>query len=87
MKVSFVWAKSSVSRSVSAMAAQLTATNGLVARAEWAWMYWATTSLPTPLSPVIKTLASPAAARVASVRTCRMARLTSTSRAAAVESS
>ena len=72
---------------MSAIAAQLTAMNGRAARVEWAWMYCATTSFPTPLSPVMKTLASPAAARVASARTCRIARLASTSRAAAVERS
>ena len=46
---------------------------GWLRAAEWAWMYCATTSLPTPLSPVMKTLASPAAARVARARTCRIA--------------
>ena len=48
---------------------------------------WATTSLPTPLSPVMNTLASPAAARVARARTCRMGLLMSTRRAAAVDTS
>ena len=50
--------KSSLSRSSPGSAAQLTATNGPPLRGEWAWSARATTSLPVPLSPVMRTFAS-----------------------------
>jgi hypothetical protein len=51
------WPKSSLSRRVSAKAAQLTATNGRSRRGLAAWMDRATSSLPVPVSPVTSTVA------------------------------
>ena len=56
------WPKSSLSTSPSGRAPQLTRMNGLPARSEWRWSAMATSSLPVPLSPRIKTGASVAAA-------------------------
>jgi hypothetical protein len=39
--------------------AQLTAMNGPSRRGEAEWMLWATSSLPTPVSPSIRTVQSP----------------------------
>ena len=58
--------------------AQFTATNGASLRLEWLWMYRATTSLPTPLSPVIRTLAGLSAARAAMASSSVMAALATT---------
>ena len=60
-----VWPKSSLSRSVSGMAPQLIATNGWFARGLARWMARASSSLPVPLSPWMRTLASLAATRCA----------------------
>ena len=65
VKLPRAWPNSSVSSRLSAIAAQLMAMNGRLARAECAWIYRATTSLPTPLSPVSSTF------RVASRRARR----------------
>ena len=54
---------SSLSSSVSGMAAQLIATNGPWARALRLWRARATSSLPVPLSPVTNTDASVCATR------------------------
>ena len=51
----FSWPKISLSISVSGMAEQLMATNGLFLRGLSSWMVRATISLPVPLSPVIST--------------------------------
>jgi len=56
------WPKSSLSRSDSGSAAQLTATKGSLARALAAWMPRATSSLPVPVSPSIRTAIGDAAA-------------------------
>ena len=61
----FVWPKSSLSSSVSGMAPQLMATKGWFARGLARWMARASSSLPVPLSPWIRTLASLAATRCA----------------------
>jgi hypothetical protein len=45
------WPKSSDSINSSGMAAQLTSTKGAPERRDWAWMAWATSSLPVPDSP------------------------------------
>ena len=44
--------------------AQFTPTNAALLRLDWLWMYRATTSFPTPLSPVIRTVAELFAARL-----------------------
>ncbi len=51
----------------SGMAAQLMATNGPAARALLAWMNRASTSLPVPVGPAIRTGMSLAATRCAKV--------------------
>ena len=67
VKAPRAWPKSSLSSSVSGIAAQLTATNGLVARAgSRRCSARATSSLPVPLSPVIRTDASVSATRSSS---------------------
>jgi len=71
----FTWPKSCDSSSVSGTPAQLTATKGCLARWEWAWMSWAMRSLPTPLSPVMRTFASPHATRSASAQIAWIAAL------------
>ena len=55
VKAPFSWPKSSDSISSSGMAAQLTSTNGWSRRAERAWMARATSSLPAPFSPKMRT--------------------------------
>ena len=67
------WPKSSLSSSVSVMAAQLTGTNGRSARRLLAWTALATSSLPVPLSPVIRTVASVGAILTIRPRTSRTA--------------
>src|SRR5207245_8258106 len=52
----------SLSSKVSGMAAQLTATNGPLRRGESSCTVRATSSLPVPLSPVMKSVASVGAA-------------------------
>ena len=56
-------------------AAQLTATNGSLARGEPRWMARATTSLPVPLSPRIRTVVLPTATSSAAASTSRIAAL------------
>ncbi len=63
VKLPRTWPKSSDSRSESGSPAQLSVTSGADARALWRWMSRETTSLPTPVSPVISTLASDRAAQ------------------------
>ena len=58
VKAPFSWPNSSLSRRFSGMAAQLTDTNGLSRRLDFAWTKRASTSLPVPLSPVIRIEAS-----------------------------
>ena len=55
--------KSSLSRSVSVMAPQLTAMNGPAARVDSSWTSRAIRSLPDPLSPVMRTVESTLATR------------------------
>ncbi len=65
--------KSSLSSSVSGIAAQLIATKAPSRRAESAWIARAKSSLPVPLSPSSRTVASVAATRSVSARTARIA--------------
>ena len=58
VKAPFSWPKSSLSSSVSGMAAQLMATNGPLARALRRWIACASSSLPVPLSPSSSTATS-----------------------------
>ena len=51
-----MWPKSSESSSVSESAPQLTATKGRSFRGELTWIARATSSLPVPLSPVMRTV-------------------------------
>ena len=67
----FSWPKSSVSSSVSGIAAQLIATNGASARGLSAWSDRANSSLPVPLSPSSSTVVSVAAARCSEANTLR----------------
>jgi hypothetical protein len=67
------WPKSSLSRSVSGIAAQLIATNARPRREESSWIARAKSSLPVPLSPSRSTVASVAATRSTSARTVRIA--------------
>ena len=53
----FSWPKISLSSSVSGIAAQLTATKGPRPRGDSSWSVRATSSLPVPLSPVMRTAA------------------------------
>ncbi len=66
--------KSSLSRSVSVMAPQLTAMNGPAARVDSSWTSRAIRSLPEPLSPVMRTVESTLATRRARSTSCRIAR-------------
>jgi len=70
-----MWPKSWLSMSISGMAPQLTATNGRAPRGLAAWIAAATSSLPTPLSPVISTLLGVGAQRAMCSRTATMAGL------------
>src|SRR5688572_12328973 len=80
VKLPLTWPNSSDSSSVSGRPAQLTATNSLFCRGPSAWMARATTSLPTPLSPVIRTFASDRATRMTSSRSSSISGLVPTSR-------
>ena len=60
------WPNNSDSISVSGMAAQLTVTKGILWRALRLWMARATSSLPVPVSPVMRTVLRVAA--TASIR-------------------
>ncbi len=71
-KAPFSWPKSSLSMSVSGMAAQFTGMNGPLARGERAWRARATSSLPVPVSPRMVTAASAGASRSMRSKTCRM---------------
>src|SRR6266446_6046275 len=79
--------KSSDSRSPGGIAAQLTLTNGALRRADAAWIARATTSLPTPLSPRIRTVASVSATLTTTVRIARISRLPSRSGSSSTRSS
>ena len=57
MKAPFRWPKTSDSSRSRGIAAQLSGTKGFAARVETAWIARAQTSLPVPLSPVMKTVA------------------------------
>src|SRR6185503_10098532 len=63
VKLPFTCPKSSDSSSVSGRPAQLTGANTWLARGPREWIARATISLPTPLSPVIRTFASERATR------------------------
>jgi hypothetical protein len=63
VKLPRTWPNSSDSRSVSGRPAQFTGTKDRLARALRQWIAWATSSLPTPLSPVMRILASESAMR------------------------
>ncbi len=65
VKAPRAWPKSSLSSSVSVMAAQFTGTKGWAPRRLPAWMARATSSLPVPDSPVRSTVASVGATRTA----------------------
>ena len=67
----FSWPNSSVSSSVSGIAAQLIATNGASARSLSACSERANSSLPVPLSPSSSTVVSVAAARCSDWKTLR----------------
>ena len=54
------------------MAAQFTGTKGRAARRELAWMARAISSLPVPLSPVIRTVTSVGATRTSRVNSSRI---------------
>ena len=58
----FSWPKSWLSISDAAIALQLMATNGPSARGPCEWSAWAISSLPQPVSPVIRTVDSKRAA-------------------------
>ena len=58
VKAPRTWPKSSLSRSSPGSAPQFTATKGPVQRGEFAWSARAMSSLPVPLSPVTRTVAS-----------------------------
>ena len=71
VKAPFSCPKSSLSRRVGERAAQLTATNGALARVLNRCIAFATSSLPVPLGPVMRTVASVgAAARIISKTGC-----------------
>ena len=55
-KGTFSWPNNSLSISSLGMAAQLTSISGPVARLLRSWIHRATSSLPVPLSPVIRTV-------------------------------
>ncbi len=69
------WPKSSLSSNCSGMAAQLTATNGPLWRSLCCQIALATSSLPVPLSPVIRTVVSVLANCPMSLNTSRIGSL------------
>ncbi len=75
----FSWPKSSLSMSVGGSAARFTAMNGPSTRREKRCTARATSSLPVPVSPVIKTGVSEAAARPMSFQIVNIAALVPTS--------
>jgi hypothetical protein len=72
VKAPFSWPNSSFSRISLGSAAQLSAKNGPRARSLFWWVARATSSLPVPLSPKMKTLAVEAATASISRYTSRM---------------
>ena len=74
------WPKSSDSMSLSGMAAQLTCTNGPAFTSEPSWIARATSSLPVPLGPTMRTVAGVGAAFATSARSLRIASLVPTIR-------
>ena len=71
VKEPFSWPKSSLSMSSEGMAAQFTSTYGIMDLCESWWRLRATSSLPEPLGPVMRTLAS-VGATLSIMRMCRM---------------
>ena len=67
--------KSSLATTPSAKTPQFSATKGLEARPLWSWMARATSSLPVPVSPRIRTGTSVAATRATRARSARMGSL------------
>ena len=74
----FTCPKSSLSSSVSGSDAQLTATNGPLARTLVAWLARARAVLPVPVSPTRSTGVEASATRLATSKTSRMAGLAAT---------
>ena len=72
------WPKSSLSSSPSESAAQLTATKRWSRRGPAAWMARATSSLPVPVSPSMRTVVRELATRAISSSTLRIAALSPT---------
>ncbi|MFZ2053708.1 MAG: hypothetical protein WAU81_05875 [Candidatus Aminicenantales bacterium] len=70
VKAPFSWPKSSLSINSSGMAAQLTWTNGSLARMLWLWMALAMSSLPVPLSPWMRIVALVGAVLRMSFQSC-----------------
>ena len=56
VKAPFSWPKSSLSTSEGGSAAQLSLTSGRARRGLRLWIAWATSSLPTPVSPCSSTV-------------------------------
>ena len=79
VKEPFTWPNNSDSSSVSGRPAQLTVMNGRSERSLCAWTLIATSSLPTPLSPVMRIFASDSATRWISCCIATMAGLRPTS--------
>ena len=75
VKAPLTWPNSSLAASDSGSAAQLTWISGCARRSECACRWRATSSLPTPVSPVISTVRSEAATVASSVSSARTARL------------
>ena len=69
VKAPFTWPNSSDSNRLSAVAPRSTETIGWSPRRDWRWISRATSSLPVPFSPRIRTLASVGAARSISEQT------------------
>ena len=61
VKLPFIWPNTSDSSRSDGIAPQFKAMNGPDARADPSWIAWAQSSLPVPLSPVMKTVAIDAA--------------------------
>jgi len=75
VKAPFSYPNSSLSRRVSGSAPQLTAMKGLYFRELLVWMALATSSLPVPVSPLMKTVALVSATVRIISKTFRMALL------------
>ena len=75
VKAPLIWPNSSLSSSSAGIAAQFTATKGLALRRPWSCNARATSSLPVPVSPRIRTVASLSAAMPIAFCTRRIASL------------